>query len=130
MNKSEGSYNVELTAVKGLYTFSIKSEKEVSVSVILAKKSLTFLKQGKTNLMKTGGTFEIYNPGKNIIVEVYGCEGSVWIEASNSYASLMDPNSNNKTIMEHSNEGGHYVVSASNISGLYFLKTYDPREKP
>ena len=93
---------------------------EIDISIVYAKKSLTHLQAANTMMVKNPNTFEIYSPGDSIIIEVYDCRGSVAVEGSSSYYDLLQ--GKNTIMMEHSNYGGHYVISAPKLNGEYFIK--------
>ena len=118
--QSEGSYNVELKAFKGNYMFSVRSNMGITISIVFAKQTLTHLQAANTMMVRNPNTFEIFSPGNSIIIEVYDCRGSVGVEGSNSYYNLLKEN--DTIMMEHSNYGGHYVISAPKLNGEYFIK--------
>lgn len=63
------------------------------------------------------------------MIEIYNCEGEVEVKASSYYEYLEKEDNQYNVIMEHSNYGGHYVLTTNNLQGSYFMETIDKREE-
>ena len=73
---SESSFNIEIAAKRGNYTLVMESPVSIKVSLILVKKSFSHLKVGSSYLITDPETvFEIYSPGKSVMIEIFACEG-------------------------------------------------------
>ncbi len=57
------------------------------------------------------------------MIEIYSCIGDMQVTASSNITQLISDNATQQGIvrMEHANYGGHYVVSAENLEGEYFI---------
>lgn len=54
----------------------MESPVTIKVSLILVKKSFSHLKVGSSYLITDPETvFEIYSPGKSVMIEIFACEG-------------------------------------------------------
>lgn len=94
MTVSESSFNIEIAAKRGNYTLVMESPVSIKVSLILVKKSFSHLKVGSSYLITDPETvFEIYSPGKSVMIEIFACEGEVSVSSSRNY-SLLDENNN------------------------------------
>lgn len=63
--------------MKGTYFITIKTTKPVKLSAILANRKLTHLMSTSVNLFTDEGIFEIYTPGKNIMIVIDSCMGDL-----------------------------------------------------
>ena len=80
---------------------------------------------GSKYMLNKPSVFEIYSPGKSIIIEVFSCKGDIDVLAGSNYNKLMQEDESNVRL-EHANYAGHYVITSSNLSGEYYLKTSNP----
>ena len=103
----------------------MKSPEKIDISLIVAKKTFNHLAVNRMLFVKQPySVFEIYSPGHSVMIEIYSCEGDVVVEASRNYSLLDDtinPNDQGIVRMEHSNYGGHYVITADNLDGEYYI---------
>ena len=58
------------------------------------------------------------------MIEIFTCTGELEIKASRNYSRLTEKNEDEEGIvkMEHTNYGGHYVISSENLKGEYFIQ--------
>ena len=124
---SEGSYNLEAELGAGQnYKLRMTSDKDIEVSLIMLGKTFSHLIAGRTQLLTRPNTvFEIFTPNKSIMVEIFVCSGEVgYVEGSRNYTALTSSHSSIK--MQHSNYGGHYVMSAEDVDGEYYVRVSPP----
>lgn len=85
------------------------------------------------NLFTEKGTFEIYTPGHNFMIVVDTCLSEVEVKASEKYEALQKTDKDNQSLvlLEHANYGGHYVITAENVEGEYFVEVNpkNPKDK-
>jgi len=64
-------------------------------------------------MMLKEGNFQLYSNKQPVMVEVFVCWGDVGVEASDTYLDFSQDRHKQKFLtFEHSNYGGHYVISA------------------
>ena len=64
------------------------------------------------------------------MVEVFVCWGDVGVEASGTYLDFSQDRHKQKLLtFEHSNYGGHYVISAEQVSGQYFIRVFNRQKR-
>lgn len=73
--------------------------------------------------MNQPAIFEIFSPGDSVVIEIYPCNNDVSVQASSNFSKLISENASDEGIvrMEHANYGGHYVITAENLKGEYFI---------
>ena len=119
----EGSYNLQLYSQVADYTLRIRAQRPTNVSIILAKVSLTHLVAGRTLVVTNPAIFQIFSPGDSIMIEIFSCLGQIEVTASSNYTQIANSSSQNAVRMEHANYGGHYVISAEDLKGEYYVQT-------
>lgn len=120
---SDSAINVELPLVRGDYYIRATSDLQVEASVVLVKETLVHLRPEQYLLMSSPHTFELYSPGKAVLLEIFTCSGELEIKASEFYKDLGSEKDNwGEVVLEESNYGGHFVVSSSAVYGEYFVR--------
>jgi hypothetical protein len=85
------------------------------------------------NVMLTNpAIFQIFSPGESIMIEIFSCAGEIEVSASSNYTQIINNSFQNVVRMEHSNYGGHYVISSEDLKGDYYVQTksLDPQGTP
>lgn len=121
--QSEGTYNLQLYSQSADYSLQIKTSRPTKISIILAKVSLTHLVATRTLMYTYPATFQVFSPGDSIMIEIFSCLGDIEVSASANYTKIMNKDQDNVVRMEHANYGGHYVISAEDLKGEYFVQT-------
>jgi hypothetical protein len=57
------------------------------------------------------------------MIEIFSCKNDIVVSAGNNYTKIANNESDGVLTMEHANYGGHYVISADNVNGEYFVQT-------
>jgi hypothetical protein len=123
VTRSEDTFNLEMPLRVGSYYISLRGSSDAVVTVILAKEALIHLKPSANAIMLREGVFQLFSDQKSAMIEVFTCWGELALAATDNYLDFAKRDSpSSEVVLEQNNYGGHYVVSAEDIFGEYFVR--------
>lgn len=68
---------MNLANIEGRYFLAINTNIAVNITLLLIKTSLTYLSPKHNYLLKEEGIYQVYSNNKNILAEVFNCQGEI-----------------------------------------------------
>jgi hypothetical protein len=77
ITKSDSTYAISLKNIEERYYLAINTNLPTNVTLLLVKASLTYISPKRNYLFEEEGVYQIYSNNKNVLVEVFNCQGEV-----------------------------------------------------
>jgi hypothetical protein len=92
------------------------------LSIVLVKEALMHLKPEQSVIRSSEQIFELYSPGKAVLIEIFACSGIMEVVATDEYKNFEADSPYDEILLEQTNYGGHYLIRSPAIYGEYFIK--------
>jgi hypothetical protein len=126
VTRSDNTFRINLKNIEARYFLAIKTNASVNATLLLVKNSLSYISPKRNYLFEGEGVYQIYSNNRNVMVEIFNCQGDVALMGSR-YEREMGADYVSQSPIEikrpnFGNYGGHYVFGIETDFPSYYIR--------